>query len=67
MLITDLGHQFYQYQQNKKSPFILIELTEHKKTGTYDVGNPGVCLGQAQKCGGVKLVSCLYPILLDKQ
>jgi len=36
-------------------------------TGTYDVGNPGACLGQAQICGGVKLVSFLYPILLDKQ
>ena len=24
-------HQFHQYQQNKQSPFILTELTEHKK------------------------------------
>ena len=26
------GHQFCQYQQNKQSPLILTELTEHKKT-----------------------------------
>jgi len=25
------GHQFHQYQQNKQSPLILTELTEHKK------------------------------------
>jgi hypothetical protein len=25
-----------------------------KKTTTYDAGNPGPGLGQAQKCGGVK-------------
>jgi hypothetical protein len=24
---------------------------------TYDVGNPGIGLGQAQKCGGVKQVN----------
>ena len=24
---------------------------------TYDVGNPGLCLGQAQTCGRVKLVN----------
>jgi len=24
-------HHFHQYQQNKQSPFILTELTEHKK------------------------------------
>ena len=35
------SHQFHQYQQTKQSPLILIELTEHKKTTTYDVGNPG--------------------------
>jgi hypothetical protein len=29
-LNTD-GHQFHQYQQNKQSPLILTELTEHKK------------------------------------
>ena len=26
---------------------------------TYDVGNPGIGLGQAQKCGGVKQVNLL--------
>jgi hypothetical protein len=28
-----------------------------KMTTTYDVGNPGLGLGQAQKCGGVKPVN----------
>jgi hypothetical protein len=28
-----------------------------KKTTTYDVGNPGPGLGQAQKCGRVKPVN----------
>jgi hypothetical protein len=42
------GHQFHQYQQSE--PLILIELVEHKKTTTYDVGNPGPGLGlKAQK------------------
>jgi len=27
-----------------------------KKTTTYDVEIPGPCLGQAQKCGGVKRI-----------
>jgi hypothetical protein len=35
------GYQFHQYQQNKQSPLTLTELTEHNKTTTYDVGNPG--------------------------
>jgi hypothetical protein len=35
----------------------LTELTEHIKTMTYDVGNPGPGLGQAQQCGGVKTVN----------
>ena len=26
------GKQFHKYQQNKQSPLILAELTEHKKT-----------------------------------
>ena len=50
------GHQFHQYQQNEQSPLILSELTEHKKTMTYDLGNSGSGLGQAQKCGSVKPV-----------
>jgi hypothetical protein len=36
------GHQFHQYQQNKQSPLILTELTQHKN----DVRNPGSVLGQ---------------------
>jgi hypothetical protein len=44
---------------NKKNTkhLILTYLTEHKKTMTYDVGNPGPGLGQAQQCGGVKTVN----------
>ena len=34
------GHQFHQYQQNEQSHLISTELTEHKQTTTYDVGNP---------------------------
>ena len=51
------GHQFHQYQQNEQAPLVLTELTEHKKkTTTYDVGNTGPGLGQAQRCGRVKHV-----------
>lgn len=36
-----------------------------EKTTTYDAGNPGHCLRQAQNCGRVKLVNgilftCIY-------
>jgi hypothetical protein len=34
-----------------------------KKTTTYDIGNPGPDLGQAQKCGGFKHLythTCIY-------
>ena len=47
------GHKTHQYQQNEQSPLILTELTEHKKTKTYDVGHLGHGLGQAQKSVGV--------------
>ena len=30
-----------------------------EKTMTYEVGNPGLGLGQAQKCGGLKLVNVI--------
>ena len=37
-------------RNNQQSPQII----EHKKNPTtYDIGNPGPGLGQAQKCGGV--------------
>jgi hypothetical protein len=58
------GHQFHQYQQNEQSPLILSELTEHKKTMTYDLGNSGSGLGQAQKCGSVSTksqsITCMF-------
>ena len=46
------GHPF-TIKKNKRSFLIVTELTEHmntkNKTTTYDVGNPGPCLGQAHK------------------
>ena len=38
----------HQYQQSEQSPLILTELTEYKKTTTYDAGHPGPDLGQAK-------------------
>ena len=49
------SEQFNQYQQNEQSPLKLNSLNM-KKTTTYDIGNPGPGLGQAQKCGWVKSV-----------
>ena len=67
------GHQFHQYQQNKRKfkqrwssiPPISTKQTiisrlnswNIKKTMTYDVVNPGPGLGQMQTCGGVKLIN----------
>ena len=37
------GHQFYQYQQNERSPLNLTEKKKKKKQiMTYDNGNPGL-------------------------
>ena len=47
-IVNNDGYQFHQYRQNEKSPLILTELTEHKKTLTYDVGNSDPGLEQAQ-------------------
>jgi hypothetical protein len=33
---------------------------EHKKTTTYNVGNTGPSLGQAQQCGGVKPINGIH-------
>jgi len=50
--------KFHQYQQKEQSPVILTELTVYKKTCmTYDIGNPGPGLGQAQKYARVKPVN----------
>ena len=56
-------HQIHQYQQNKQSPLILTELTEHTHNPptTYgDVEIPSPSLGQTQKCGGVIPVNVLF-------
>ena len=52
--------QFQQYQQNKQSPLTLTHWTHTHLTTTFGVGNPNPCLGQAQKCGGVKYISHHY-------
>ena len=57
------GHQFHQYQQNGQSPLILNELTECKEEHAYDIGNPVLGLGQAQKCGRVKQVNRIPTLL----
>jgi hypothetical protein len=36
--LNSVGHQFHQYQQNEQS---LLIFTEHKKTTTNHIGNPG--------------------------
>ena len=46
------GQQCQQYQQNKQSPLIVI----HCAWQSYDIGNIGLGLGQAQQYGGVKPV-----------
>jgi hypothetical protein len=45
---------------NKASNNLWTELTEHRKTTTYDVENSGSGLGQAQKSGRVKPISVFY-------
>ena len=49
--------QYKQYKQNGKKTIFSPQITEHKKTKTFDVGNPGPGLGQAQKCGGDKTIN----------
>ena len=56
------GQQFHQYQQREQSPLTFTHWSQ-KKTTTYDAGNPYPDLGQAHKCGGVKLVTNL-PLFL---
>ena len=60
--LSSVGQQFYQYRQNEQSPLIITELTEHKRSTTYDIGNSGPSLGQEQKCDRVKPVKGI-PIL----
>jgi hypothetical protein len=48
------SQQFHQYQQNEQSPLTSHIGTDTKNTTTYDIGNPGPCLGQTPNCGGVK-------------
>ena len=45
-----------EYKQNEQSPLILYNLL-FLNTMTYDVGNPGPDLEQAQRCGRIKLIN----------
>ena len=40
----------HQYQQNEQSPLTSTHWTQKKKMMTYDLGIPGLGLGQTQKC-----------------
>jgi len=40
---------------NKKNNHLSTQTTQHKKRLIYDIGNHGLGLGQAQKCGRVKI------------
>lgn len=40
---------------------LLKSLYEHKTTTTYGVGNQGISLGQAIKCGRVKTFDGIQP------
>ena len=53
--------QFHQYQQDKQLP--LASTIKYKKIMIYGVGNPGLGLRQAQKCGRVKLVNGISTFL----
>jgi len=47
---------------NKRNNHLSSQIIEHKKTPTYEFGNPCAGFGQAHKCGGVMLVNGI-PIL----
>ena len=57
------GLQFYQYQQNKLSPFILTKLTEHKLTQymTLEIQ----VLGQTQYVAELNLLLGSQPCPVD--
>ena len=52
------------YQQNVQS---LLTIVHKKKTTWYDVGNPGLGLGQTQKSGRIKLINNGIPHLLQNK
>jgi len=60
-------HQFQQYQQNKQSPLISTELTEHKKD--HDIwcwkSSHGLSLEQAQNVVGLNRLMVSQPCPLD--
>ena len=54
------GKKIHQYQQNEELPTFHLKSVNIIKTTTYDVGNPGPGLGQAQKSGRSLFVACFY-------
>ena len=56
---------------NKANNPLPLHSLDVKQITTYDVWNAGPCLGQAQQCGGIKLVNGIskfphmYPILFQ--
>jgi hypothetical protein len=53
-LFSTLGKIILKTFANEQPLLILIELTEHKKTTTCDIGHPCPGMEQVQKCGGAK-------------
>ena len=51
--VNSEDQQFHQYQQSKQSSVTSTHWTQ-KKPMTYDIGNPGPGLEQAQKSVGIK-------------
>jgi hypothetical protein len=48
------GDNFIYKQFYDEISTLQVTLAEHKKTTTYDVGNPSLDLEQAHKCGCIK-------------
>ena len=61
-----LNNDGNQYQQNKQSPLILTEITEHKKD--HDIWRWKSSywgFGQAQICGGLNRLMWSHPFSID--
>jgi hypothetical protein len=63
------GQQCHQYQQYKQLPLTFTHWTQKKGTTVIDIGNPGLGLEQAHKCGRVKPVNWISNdnIYINKQ
>ena len=63
------GQQCHQYQQYQQLPLTFTHWTQKKGTTVFDIGNPGLGLEQAHKCGRVKPVNWISNdnIYINKQ